>query len=458
MTEGTPTTHSEPRGVLERGSSGDVVRRPAGALGQRVPTAATYDVVTEGLTGWRFVITKRWVGYIACAVAFAIICGFLSHWQLDRGKQAVAYNALVHSNFYSAPVPVGSALPTLTSYNSGQDWKRVQATGRYIASDQLFVRNRSVGSGEGFEVLTPLRLADGKVFVVDRGFVTAGNKDSNYPASEPRPPSGSVTVVARLEASEPKFGGIPSIKNQIESIDLTQVGQRVGGQVYTGAYGLLDSQVPATPSGLKRVVSSPPTVGEGLHWSYMIQWILFAMIGFFGLGYAIRTEFRRINADDPEERAREAARVRKRALKEFTDEESEDEILDGFIPLSRWGFGGNMVASAGRPGEGPAALSQVTHAIGADADANRSGITRQPEIYVLEPNDGTPRDETTSAPDLDDGEAVAARDEPIAPGDEAAAVATRDKAEAAASDQRKAASERQETPAAAQHAPREGEQ
>lgn len=358
--------------MLERGPGGEVIRRhaPAGAVSRRQPTAATYDVVTEGLTGWRFVITRRWIGYILCAVAFAIICGFLSHWQLDRGRQAVAYNALVHSNFYSAPVPLQKELPTLTSYTSDQEWKRVTVTGRYLARDQLFVRNRTVDDNTGFEVLTPLRMKNGDVFVIDRGWVAASEDNDIYPAHEPAPPSGTVTVVARLEAGEPKFGGIPSIKNQIESIDLTQVEQRVGGAVYTGAYGQLDTQDPAVPSHLRRVVISPPTVGEGLHWSYMIQWILFALIGFFGLGYAIRTEFRRLNADDPEERAREAERVRKRALKAFTDEETEDELLDGFIPLSRWGFGGAAIAPASQQ---PApALERQTRALPAE-----------PEIYVL---------------------------------------------------------------------------
>ncbi len=101
---------------------------------------------------------------------------------------------------------------------------------------------------------------------------------------------------------------------------------------------MLDTQTPtAVGDGLRPLVTSAPTVDEGLHWSYMIQWIIFAIVGFFGLAYAIRTEFRRVNEDDPEEQAREAERVRKRARKAFTDAEIEDEVLDGFIPLSRWG-------------------------------------------------------------------------------------------------------------------------
>jgi hypothetical protein len=63
---------------------------------------------------------------------------------------------------------------------------------------------------------------------------------------------------------------------------------------------------------------------------------MFVLIGFFVLWRAAVREFRRLNADDPEEQRREAERVRKRARKAFTDEEIEDESLDGYVPLSRW--------------------------------------------------------------------------------------------------------------------------
>jgi cytochrome oxidase assembly protein ShyY1 len=349
--------------------SGVAVPPRRGGGVDRVRTAATYDRVTHDLTGWQFAFTRRWLGYIAFAVIFAVACGFLSNWQLDRGKQAAAANALTNANFYSVPVELSTVLPRLDSYSANQDWKRVTVTGTYLARDQLFVRNRPRGSTPGFEVLTPLRLTDGKVFVVDRGWIGTGS-NVDYPAHNPAPPSGTVTVIARLEAGEPAFGGIPSIHNEIETIELAQVKERVGGPVYTGAYGLLDHQTPAAASGLKSVVTTPPTADEGLHWSYMIQWIIFALVGFFGLGYALRTEFRKVNENDPEEQAREAERVRKRARKAFTDAEVEDELLDGFVPLSRWGFGGAAIVS-GQPA--------------VPAQELRPAKPVVPDVYVLEP-------------------------------------------------------------------------
>jgi len=71
-----------------------------------------------------------------------------------------------------------------------------------------------------------------------------------------------------------------------------------------------------------------PEEDEGPHLSYAFQWIIFAFFGFFGLGYALRTEYRLINADDPEEQERAAERERKAKAKPLTDDEIEDAILD----------------------------------------------------------------------------------------------------------------------------------
>ena len=96
--------------------------------------------------------------------------------------------------------------------------------------------------------------------------------------------------------------------------------------MYTGAYGLHDAEDPAPATAPTPTVTAPPTQDEGLHWSYMIQWIIFALIGFFGLGYALRTEYRKLNEDDPDEQARAAERARRRARKR-TDADVEDELL-----------------------------------------------------------------------------------------------------------------------------------
>ena len=359
-----------PQGSLQRRQSGAVETRP-GALERT--TAAVYDTTTEGMVGWEFTRTRRWIVYIAAAVVFAAICVFLSHWQYDRGQQATRYNTRVATNFHASPVPLDTVLPTLGAYDSHDIWKPVSLTGEYLTKDQLFVRTRPCGDDTGFEVLTPLKLADGRIFVVDRGCIDAGS-DPQRPKAEPKPPSGTVSVVARIEPGESTKGSRPAITNQIESIDLAQVKQRVGGEVYTGAYGLLDTQTPASATALTKVIDGAPSVGTVIHWSYMVQWVLIAMIGFAGLWYGMRTEFRRINADHPEERERARKRRQRAAKKKFTDAEVEDELLDGFIPLSRWGIEGT--ATIAPPSAAPRPRASIT--------------TTAPDVIVIQPSEQTP--------------------------------------------------------------------
>ncbi|MHA7986440.1 SURF1 family protein [Rathayibacter sp. CAU 1779] len=349
-----------------------------------------YDTVTEGLTGWQFLRTWRWAGYLAIAVIFALVCGGLALWQYDRGRGASADNQLYASNFAMAATPLTEALPTLSSYSPDQVWRAVSLHGRWDATHQYYRRN-SVRSGEtGYEVITAFRLDSGDVFLVNRGWVAATDNGS-APASRPAPPSGSVDVVARLQPSQAKRGEGGVSAHQIESVDLSELAPVVGGSVYSAAWGVIVSPR-SSADGLARVQATPPAEGVGYHYSYMIQWIAFALIGFFLLWRGAVREFRRINADDPDEQRREAERVRKRASKSFTDEEIEDESLDGFIPLSRWtGRPGLPVGEASGPPK-PALTGTPIPFEAADDEDELADSENEPaqdgQVFVLEAGGG----------------------------------------------------------------------
>jgi hypothetical protein len=71
-----------------------------------------------------------------------------------------------------------------------------------------------------------------------------------------------------------------------------------------------------------------PVADEGPHLSYAFQWIVFGVMAFFGLGWAVRREYRILNQDDPAEQARAAERALKAARKPRSDAEIEDALLD----------------------------------------------------------------------------------------------------------------------------------
>ena len=279
------------------------------------------------MKGWRFALTRRWAGYLALAVAFAVVCVGLGAWQFDRRAQARAEISRIESNYDRAPVPVSEALGKFDSFEESQKWLPVSLTGTYLSEHEVLVRNRPFAGRPGFEILTPMRLTDDTVFIVDRGWLPTGSKQ-DAPDVVPAAPTGEVTVTARLREGEPLLPGRTSVEGsgQIATAHLPQLAEMVGEPTYTGAYGLIAT--PGANPGSVPTESLRPTLDEGPHLSYALQWYVFAIIGFFGLGWALRQEYRAVNSDEPEERDRAEERARRKAAKAPTDSESEDAIIE----------------------------------------------------------------------------------------------------------------------------------
>lgn len=282
-------------------------------------------------TGWRFLLTSRWGGYLALTVVFALVCVLLGCWQLARRADALAENDRVAANYDAAPRPVTDVLDGLGSFDESQKWATVSLTGSYLESEQLLVRNRPSGGQPGFELLVPFRLDDGSIFIVDRGWLPTG-QEQDKPDVVPSSPQGEVTVVARLKASEPKLEGRSAAAGEIPSIDLPTIAEQLDQPTYTGAYGDLATESPSADTG--QLETRPPE-DEGPHLSYAFQWFVFALLGFLGLGYAARQEYRSLNADDPDERERAAERERRRKAKAKSDNDIEDELIDRSSYISK---------------------------------------------------------------------------------------------------------------------------
>lgn len=275
--------------------------------------------------GWRFAISRRWLGYLALTVVFAVACVLLGNWQWSRNEERLAEMELVERNYDAAPVELAEAVPDPAAFDGDEEWQPVLLRGRYLAEEQVAVRNRPRSGSPGFEVLVPFRTEAGAVFVVDRGWIPVSDDDQNQPAAAPEPPAGEVTVVARLKPGEPEIAGRSAPKGQLATIHLPAFAERLSDPVYTGAYGLLVSEDPAPAE--RPLPGFKPEPDAGPHLSYTFQWFLFGLLAFIGLGWAIRQEYRARNADDPDEQRRAAERERRRSAK-VDDADVEDALLD----------------------------------------------------------------------------------------------------------------------------------
>jgi len=266
---------------------------------------------------------RRWGGYLALTVVFALACGLLSWWQWARRAEAVDQINKVEANYDLTPAPVDELLPELDSWDESVEWRPVALHGSYVVEDQLLARARPRDGEPGFEVLTPLRLDDGTVFIVDRGWLPTGSSQ-DAPDVVPAPPDGPVDVVARLKPSEPTLPGRSAPEGQVATIHLDDVAEVTGDTTYTGAYGLLASEDPAVAEMPAPAVK--PEADEGPHLSYALQWIAFGVLAFFGLYWAFRRELRFAALPDDE---RAAARAADRASRHRSvDTDEEDALLD----------------------------------------------------------------------------------------------------------------------------------
>ena len=101
-------------------------------------------------------------------IALGLLFFRLGQWQWDRGVHRQAeWDAFARGA--DAPLPLGAQ-----NLGSLARFRRISAAGSWDAAHQFLIDNRSHGGLPGYEVLTPLRLADGRILVVDRGWRDRG--------------------------------------------------------------------------------------------------------------------------------------------------------------------------------------------------------------------------------------------------------------------------------------------
>ncbi|REF34977.1 SURF1 family protein [Thermasporomyces composti] len=235
---------------------------------------------------YRFLLRPRWIALVLGVAVLVTVFVQLGDWQLDRRAQRQAHNALVTVNSERPPRPVEQVLAPGRAVQPAQEWTRVLVRGRYDADHQVLVRYRPLDGAPGFHVLTPLVPRNGPAVLVDRGWIP--RPGGSEAATAPAPPSGEVTVVGRVRRSEeaPDGQGRPQA-GQVRFIDTDQLAADLPYPVVDGYVELVE-QRPAAQDTPRPV--PPPTLSEGPHLAYGLQWYLFAVIAVVGLGLLIYDE------------------------------------------------------------------------------------------------------------------------------------------------------------------------
>ena len=223
---------------------------------------------------------KRAVLKSLLAILLVIGCLWASQWQFHRGQDRSARNATIEAHIDIPAVD----LVTLKSSVKENEWRAITTTGTFDADQQILLRNRYFEGKYGYAVLTRFTTESGDAIWVDRGWVAAGASATVAPETPPVP-TGMVSITARLrlDSSLPSgsFFALPLNSDDDLVSQLNAQSGLASEDYYLDLIsGSLPSLTPTVPSGI-------PSLSDGPHLAYAVQWILFAGLAIYGR-YLIR--------------------------------------------------------------------------------------------------------------------------------------------------------------------------
>jgi surfeit locus 1 family protein len=237
----------------------------------------------------------------------------LGFWQLDRLEQRRAFNMRVAERWRLEPFDI-NANP-IPDDLSELEFRRVSVTGSFDYENQILLSNQTRMQAPGSVIVTPYVLDDGRAILVARGWLPSGSDDPERWREFDEPTN--TQVIGLLQESQllpngkvPTPPATPQIKWFQINIDAIQPQM---------PYELLPVFILQLPEEGRTINDlpmreEPLVLDEGSHFSYAIQWFMFALI--FGVGYFffVRTQELR--------EQRIAGRLQEGATQE-PDEESE---------------------------------------------------------------------------------------------------------------------------------------
>ncbi len=227
---------------------------------------------------------------IIASMLIAMACLRLGVWQLGRLEQRRAFNARLAARLAASPAPI-DVLPADTAAGH---YRRVVARGVFDYARQVVLTARSSLGSPGVHVLTPLRLADGSVAMVNRGWVYAPDAITINAAKWREHEGDTVLVSGYAETwSGRERASLPDTQRAVRALDSSRVARLVGAPI--GPYYLAQtSDSVETPDRPVRL--GEPVLAEGSHKSYAIQWFSFALVALIGGVLLVREEFLRRRA------------------------------------------------------------------------------------------------------------------------------------------------------------------
>lgn len=222
---------------------------------------------------------------VAAVMAFAVLVS-LGVWQLERKAWKEDLIATIEARLAAPPgaLPAASAWRQLSA--AQDEFKRVELRAAFLNDREAHVFTngstmREAASGPGYWILTPARLDDGAVVMVNRGFVPEGRQN---PATRPDGElSGPLTMVGVVRWPE-RAGLFTPAGDAKRNIWFARDSDEIAAaKGVSAAPFYVELESPAPPGGLPRAGRLHAALVNN-HLGYAMTWLGLAavLVGVYG--------------------------------------------------------------------------------------------------------------------------------------------------------------------------------
>jgi len=224
-------------------------------------------------------------------LVLAAVCVRLGFWQLHRLDERRARNEALSEALALPTLELdGDALARVLSDPGGYRYRRVRASGEFSPEGAFLLRGRAHRGTPGVHLVEPLRLGGDTVLLVDRGWLPAGDGAS----VDPRPyhHRGWGTVEGLLQPLPSTATDAQAVTLEVDGVAVRTYQRLDLDTLRTASIGsvlpIYLLRIPAEGESDSLPIPEPiPTLDEGPHLGYAMQWFSFAAIAVIGFGVVV---------------------------------------------------------------------------------------------------------------------------------------------------------------------------
>ena len=118
---------------------------------------------------YSFLLKPKWLATHLLVVLLMFTMVNLASWQWGRYNDRKAFNATLIARFNASTKPLEDVVASATP--SEIEWLPTEIRGTYLQDEDISLVNVSQNGMAGYDAITPLKLVDGRIVLVNRGFL-----------------------------------------------------------------------------------------------------------------------------------------------------------------------------------------------------------------------------------------------------------------------------------------------